>query len=221
MSSYVVHDLETANAVRASTCQIGAVVVRDNQIMERIEQLVNPDDYFDPFNMASHGITPEAVRGKPKFQDTINLLSLLLKCQVAITHGPFNRVDIARTSDERKITLSVTIWLDNQAVVRRTWPQFTKSGYALGKLVKQFNILLKHHNVLEEALANASLFAMAVAESSLPFDESSKALTLSVSTTGSRTMHRAGDPEAPSDQNCLTPKGLQHHVLAIRRRKEH
>ena len=41
-------DVETANADRASICQIGIVHVRDGEIEDRWQTLVNPEDWFDP-----------------------------------------------------------------------------------------------------------------------------------------------------------------------------
>ena len=50
-------DVETANADRASICQIGMVHVRDGQIEDRWQALVNPEDWFDPWNTSIHGIS--------------------------------------------------------------------------------------------------------------------------------------------------------------------
>ena len=50
-------DVETANADRASICQIGIVHVRDGAIHDRWQTLLNPEDWFDPWNVSIHGIT--------------------------------------------------------------------------------------------------------------------------------------------------------------------
>ena len=42
-------DVETANADRASICQIGIVRVRDGKIQDQWQTLVNPEDWFDPW----------------------------------------------------------------------------------------------------------------------------------------------------------------------------
>ena len=55
-------DVETANADRASICQIGMVHVRDGQIEDRWQALVNPEDWFDPWNTSIHGISETDVR---------------------------------------------------------------------------------------------------------------------------------------------------------------
>ena len=55
-------DVETANADRASICRIGMVHVRDGQIEDRWQTLVNPEDWFDPWNTSIHGISETDVR---------------------------------------------------------------------------------------------------------------------------------------------------------------
>ena len=50
-------DVETANADRASICQIGIVHVRDGEIEDQWQTLINPEDWFDPW----HGM-PALVR---------------------------------------------------------------------------------------------------------------------------------------------------------------
>ena len=40
-------DVETANADRASICQIGIVHVRDGVVVDRWQSLVDPEDWFD------------------------------------------------------------------------------------------------------------------------------------------------------------------------------
>ena len=58
-------DVETANADRASICQIGIVHVRDGVVADRWQTLVNPEDWFDPWNVSIHGIDTDDVRRGP------------------------------------------------------------------------------------------------------------------------------------------------------------
>jgi DNA polymerase-3 subunit epsilon len=165
MSSYAVLDLETANADHASICQIGIVKVRDGVIAERHEQLIDPDDYFDPFNVGIHGIDAERVKGSPKFPDVFTRFAPVLSGQVVVTHGAFDRVAINRAAELHNVSVPNLTWLDNQCVVRRTWPQFAKSGYALKNLARHFEIPLRHHDALEDATATALIFQRALTES--------------------------------------------------------
>ena len=69
-------DVETANADRASICQIGMVHVRDGQIEDRWQTLVNPEDWFDPWNTSIHGISETDVRNSltlPEVRDELRV----------------------------------------------------------------------------------------------------------------------------------------------------
>ena len=58
-------DVETANADRASICQIGIVHVRDGAIHDRWQTLINPEDWFDPWNVSIHGIKTRRRQEQP------------------------------------------------------------------------------------------------------------------------------------------------------------
>ena len=55
-------DVETANADRASICQIGIVHVREGIIEDQWKTLINPEDWFDPWNESIHGINETDVK---------------------------------------------------------------------------------------------------------------------------------------------------------------
>ena len=77
---FVAFDVETANFHRGSVCAIGATVVRSGQVVSQHSWLTRPPgelNYFEPFNVALHGITPEDVADQPDFADRLDqLLSL-------------------------------------------------------------------------------------------------------------------------------------------------
>ncbi len=49
--TFVAIDVETANPDQASICQIGAVAVQDGEIADTLDVLVDPETYFDPWNV--------------------------------------------------------------------------------------------------------------------------------------------------------------------------
>ena len=59
--SFVAIDVETANADMASICQIGVARYVEGELVEEWSSLVDPEDYFDPFNIEIHGITERNV----------------------------------------------------------------------------------------------------------------------------------------------------------------
>ncbi len=58
-------DVETANANRASICQIGIAHVQDGEIQDQWQTLIDPEDWFDPWNVDIHGIDEDAVKNSP------------------------------------------------------------------------------------------------------------------------------------------------------------
>ena len=64
-------DFETANSNSGSICAVGIAVVEDESVVEKKYWLVRPHrdmDYFDPFNITIHGITPAMVRDADTFE---------------------------------------------------------------------------------------------------------------------------------------------------------
>ena len=49
---FIAVDLETANPRMSSICQIGVVTFDDGKEVDAESILVNPHDYFDPYNVA-------------------------------------------------------------------------------------------------------------------------------------------------------------------------
>ena len=68
-----------------------------------------------------------------------------------------------RPANDTTFRFSRPSWLDNQTVVRRTWPQFARKGYSLGNLARHFGIEFRHHDALEDAVATAHIFRRALA----------------------------------------------------------
>jgi DNA polymerase-3 subunit epsilon len=170
-AEYYVLDVETANADYASICQIGLIRVQTGRVVSEELIWVNPDDYFDPFNIGIHGITPDAVRSAPKFADLAPTIGAQLAGSIVLHHGPFDRLAMNRACDRCAGSLIDAKWLDNQRIVRRVWPAFSRSGYALANLAAHFGIIFTHHNALEDARATNAVFQHAVAELELPVEE--------------------------------------------------
>ncbi|KQY12629.1 exonuclease domain-containing protein [Rhizobium sp. Root482] len=189
---YIVLDVETANPNYASICQVGLIDVRGGHVVDTQSILINPEDFFDPFNISIHGITEERVRGAPTFRDVHADLLSRLGQRVAIHHGPFDRVAFTRASDKYGLQPLLPIWLDNQSVVRRTWPDFARSGYGLKNLCRHFDFAFSHHDALEDARVTELIFRRALAESgtTLPDWLVRSKLPISAATVG-----QAGNPQ--------------------------
>ena len=66
---FVAIDVETANADMSSICQVGIAHYVNGQIQEEWKTYINPEDYFDAFNISIHGIDEVTVWVRPRFPD--------------------------------------------------------------------------------------------------------------------------------------------------------
>ena len=89
-------DVETANADRSSICQIGIVHVREGKIEDQWKTLINPEDWFDPWNVSIHGINETDVKNSPILPEVRSELRARLRGSVLVSHTSFDRVAFER-----------------------------------------------------------------------------------------------------------------------------
>ncbi len=94
MSSFIVIDVETANARMDSICQIGIAKYDHSALAEEWVTLVNPNQHFDYFNIQIHGITPEMVKDAPSFEEVYAKLYTYLHNSISISHTSFDKTSI-------------------------------------------------------------------------------------------------------------------------------
>ena len=60
MKDFIAIDFETANECASSVCSIGAVLVRDGEIVKTFDSLIRPEpDYYKWFCLQVHGLGHE------------------------------------------------------------------------------------------------------------------------------------------------------------------
>jgi DNA polymerase-3 subunit epsilon len=118
---FVALDVETVNADLSSICQIGVVDFQNGKVARCWQTLVNPEDYFDPFNVEIHGIDEDQVQSAPLFPDIYLQLKEMLEERVVVSHMPFDRLAIARVSEKHELEIVQCKWLDSARVARRAW----------------------------------------------------------------------------------------------------
>ncbi len=94
-----------------------------------------------------------------------------LKGRVVVCHTPFDRVALARACDRAGLTACECTWLDSARVVRRAWPQFSKSGYGLSNVATHFAIDYTAHDALEDARCAGLLLLRAIADTGLSLEQ--------------------------------------------------
>ena len=169
--NFLALDVETANADSSSICQIGIAEFNNGEIIDKWSILINPEDYFDPFNVAIHGISEKQVKNAPIFKDIYQELKQRIENKVTVHHMPFDRIAINRACDAKNLEYLQPKWLDSAKIVRRTWQEFAHSGYGLSNIAKHLNINFDHHDALEDASTAGIIVTKACEITNLTIDE--------------------------------------------------
>ncbi len=164
---FVVIDVETANADLSSICQVGIASFRDGGMADGWVSLVNPEDYFDSVNVSIHGIDEDQVKEAPTWVEVFPYVVSRLQERIVVSHTPFDRLALARACDRSNLAPCECNWLDSARVVRRAWPEFSRSGYGLSNVAAYFGIDYQAHDALEDARCAGLLLLRAVAETGL------------------------------------------------------
>ena len=189
-------DVETANADRSTICQIGIVHVRDGEVRDKWVSLVDPEDWFDAWNIAIHGISEDKVEGAPTLIALDCELRTRLGVSVVVSHTSFDRVAIERAMEKYKLSQPQITWLDSAKVVRRAWPdRYSRRGYGLASVANDLGITFRHHDALEDASAAAEIVIRASKETGL--DISGWLQRTAEPITPKRSKHvQVGDPDS-------------------------
>ena len=90
MLDFTAIDFETANSYRGSPCSVGLVKVRGGLIVDEQHWLIRPPeaaDWFAPFNVSLHGITPEMVATAPRWREILPRLLDFVGSDVLVAHN--------------------------------------------------------------------------------------------------------------------------------------
>lgn len=191
--TFAVVDVETANASRASICQIGVTKVADGRIAEQWETKVDPEEWFDFFNVRIHGITAEDVQGAPILPDLRAKLGELLEGGVLVGYSPFDRTAFQRAFEKYGLDALDVQWLDCAEVVRRAWPEkYGFSKYGLGLVTRDLGIEFKHHDAAGDAEAAARVLLAAHDATGLDIPDWLERVKLPIQLGDSNSKRRAG-----------------------------
>ena len=157
-------DVETANADRASICQIGIVHVREGEIEDQWQTLINPEAGFDTWNISIHGIDESDVINSPTLPMVRAELHTRFRRSVLVSHTSFDRVAFERAMTRYDLEQLQVTWLDSTRIARRAWPErYGQRGYGLKNIARDLDISFKHHDALEDARAAAEIVLRACA----------------------------------------------------------
>jgi DNA polymerase III subunit epsilon len=164
-------DVETANADYSSICEIGIAEFEDGQLPNKWRTLVNPEAYFDPFNVSIHGIDEKQVKHAPTFDKIHNELVSRMQDKITVHHMPFDKIAISRACQGYQLEIINALWLDSAKIARRTWEQFAYKGYGLANIANHLKIEFMHHDALEDAITAGRIVMEACALQNLTIEQ--------------------------------------------------
>lgn len=164
-------DVETSNSDMASICQIGLVIYNNGQITKEWSSLINPEDYFEPWNESIHNISEEDVAESPSFPEIYEILKSNMENKVCVCHTHFDRVSINRACIKYGLPVIENTWIDTAKVSRRCWNEFANKGYGLLNVCEKLGYSFKHHDALEDAKASAHILISAIKEKENTIDD--------------------------------------------------
>lgn len=168
---FVAIDVETANPNMASICQVGIASYECGQVAREWCTYVDPEDWFDPFNVLIHGIDEDTVAGAPALPGIVVPLLNQLYGNVVVCHTHFDRVSLNRAFAAYGLELPALTWLDTARVARRAWEQCRHRGYGLFDVCSMLGYQYQAHDALADAKAAGHVLLAAMAVSGLSIEE--------------------------------------------------
>ena len=160
-------DLETANPGAWSICQIGVAEFLDGELAQEWMSYIDPEERFNPDNVAVHGITEAAVRGWPKLPEVAERLHEMLDGKIVVSHSQFDRVALEQAFDRLEINRLRCSWLDSTLVARRAWEGFSKRGFGLENLCRILGYRYRRHDALGDAKAAGVVVLAAIEQTGI------------------------------------------------------
>jgi DNA polymerase-3 subunit epsilon len=165
-NAWVVVDFETAST-RGTPCQLGAIRFEEGREVDSFETLIfQPANLFDPFNVALHGITPQAVANAPKWPEVrARLIDFAGGAPLIAHNAPFDMGVIRDASDLWEIGWPTLSYACTLTLSRRIWPG--QPSYSLLLICSTLGIpvdLDRAHEALADARLAAGLLSHALSD---------------------------------------------------------
>lgn len=158
--TYVVFDVETTglSAVYNTIIEIGAVKIKDGEIIDRFEQFANPHHPLSATTINLTGITDDMVRDAPDISEVTKNFHEWIGNDTLVAHNAsfdmgFLNVAYKKVGFERAQNPVV----DTLELARFLYPEM--KNHRLNTLTKKFDIeLTQHHRAIYDAEATGYLF---------------------------------------------------------------
>ncbi|KRN28520.1 3'-5' exonuclease [Liquorilactobacillus mali] len=155
--NFVAFDFETANAKRNSACSVALTVVENNQVIDELYSLINPQASFYWRNTQIHGIREKDVLDAPTFAELWpHISNFFTKDRLIVAHNAnFDCSVLSHTLQLDNLTVPNYLVLDTLTTSRNL---LDLDNYKLNTICSNLDITLKHHhNALDDSRACADI----------------------------------------------------------------
>ena len=84
---YIAFDVETPNHNNDRISAIGISIIENGKVIDEFYSLVNPETYFDAFNIELTGISEELVADKPTFSELWETIEPIMSSGTLVAHN--------------------------------------------------------------------------------------------------------------------------------------
>lgn len=157
---FVAFDVETANDDWGSICQIGLVRYENGVEVDSVSWFCTPPEplnFFEPANIAIHGITAEQVAGEPAFAEVLpKMVDFVSDLPLVAHNAQFDFTAISRACAAAGIEAPVFNFGCSLALSRSSRLKF--HNHRLPTVAQVLGVeLRKHHDATEDARACAGI----------------------------------------------------------------
>lgn len=156
MSRFIAFDVETPNRMNDRMSAIGITVIEDGMITGKFYSLVDPETYFDYFNVRLTGISEETVMYAPTFPQLWEKIEPLMSGGLLVAHNAVFDMNVLKKClrDYGIAWRPYARYVCTVQMGRRLLPGMS---HKLDSLCDHYGICLDHHHAGSDSAACAEI----------------------------------------------------------------
>ncbi|MBE0068056.1 PolC-type DNA polymerase III [Thermoanaerobacterium thermosaccharolyticum] len=161
--SFVVFDIETTglSSINDSIIEIGAVKIKDCQIVDTFETFVNPQIHISNFITKLTGITDDMVKRYPSIDEVLPKFLEFIKGSTLVAHNANFDVTFIKTKAKNLGIEVDNPVLDTLELSRHMYENL--KNYKLDTVAQHLGVSLEnHHRAVDDARATAEIFLKSI-----------------------------------------------------------
>ncbi|MFU0783566.1 MAG: exonuclease domain-containing protein [Thermoanaerobacterium thermosaccharolyticum] len=161
--SFVVFDIETTglSSINDSIIEIGAVKIKDCQIVDTFETFVNPQIHISNFITKLTGITDDMVKRYPPIDEVLPKFLEFIKGSTLVAHNANFDVTFIKTKAKNLGIEVDNPVLDTLELSRHMYENL--KNYKLDTVAQHLGVSLEnHHRAVDDAKATAEIFLKSI-----------------------------------------------------------